>query len=301
MFFNKKMEVIVKMINENSISYTPDPERINVKLISYTPNPEKVIAAAAKLCYSKSTIADLYEAQTPDHINKFLNHLSEIGHQSPLEHVSFTFGIEGVSRAFLAQVTRHRVASFSVQSQRYVAFEDPGAFVIPHLIDQSKRARIFYLELCNNAVEHYKILKNMIIEDVLVPKIFKETTDDTSSLSDEAKDELFKKYYKQFEKMAQEEARYILPNGAETKMILTMNARELLHYFDERCCNRAQDEHRQVALRMLKLVRKIAPHLFQNAGPSCIRGRCKEGTMSCTKKYKTTDALLEDIRCYQLK
>ena len=82
---------------------------------------------------------------------------------------------------------------------------------------------------------------------------------------------------------ANEDARFVLPNAAETKMIVTMNARELMHFFRLRCCNRAQWEIREVAWRMLKLVTNVAPTMFETAGPSCVNGACSEGKMSCLK------------------
>lgn len=237
-----------------------------VTLISYTPNPEKAIAAAAKLCYSSSPISNIRENLTDEKAASFVDMLSEIGHESPIEHVSFTFGIEGVSRAFLAQITRHRIASYSVKSQRYVK-ESMFEYVVPKEI-----------ESCSEALQ---IFKNAMMND-------KKNYDDLVSI-------LFKKHLKFFlnkgldkknaenmaEKKAIEDARFVLPNACETKMICTFNARSLKNFFTHRCCNRAQWEIRETAIQMLKLVLDVAPNLFKNAGPCCIREKCPEGKMSC--------------------
>jgi len=108
---------------------------MTVRLIAHTPEPEKVVAAAAKLCYSDAHITDLLDGLTEEKTAKFLTMLSDLGHASPIEHASFTFGIEGVSRTLLAQITRHRIASFSVQSQRYVRLDD-FHYVIPPSLRQ---------------------------------------------------------------------------------------------------------------------------------------------------------------------
>ena len=93
---------------------------INVKLIQCTGEPEKVVSAAAKLCYSSAGADDIMEGLDREGTERFLKLLMDMGHESPIEHASFTFAIEGVSRSLLAQITRHRIASFSVKSQRYV-------------------------------------------------------------------------------------------------------------------------------------------------------------------------------------
>lgn len=239
---------------------------LNVKLISYTPNPEKTIASAAKLCYSSSSIDDIQSSLTLEKTEKFIEMLSQIGHESPIEHLSFTFGIEGVSRAFLAQMTRHRIASYSVQSQRYVN-ENMFEYVVPPEIDSIPNAREEYIRAMKEDQKHYEnltqILKNKHKNDLM------ESGLDCKSAERMA------------EKKAIEDARFVLPNACETKIICTLNARSLLNFFKHRCCNRAQWEIREVATQMLKLVLEVAPNLFKNAGPSCIRGACPEGKMSC--------------------
>ena len=118
---------------------------MTVRLIAHTPEPEKVVAAAAKLCYSDAHITDLLDGLTEEKTAKFLTMLSDLGHASPIEHASFTFGIEGVSRTLLAQITRHRIASFSVQSQRYVRLDD-FHYVIPPEIEAIPEAKAAFLE-----------------------------------------------------------------------------------------------------------------------------------------------------------
>ena len=225
----------------------------HVVLLTYTKDPAQTIAMSAKLCYSDATIADLKKGVDESDVSKFLSRLVTMGHLSPFEHASFTFGIEGVSRSFLAQVTRHRIASFSVKSQRYVDANKSGEFnyVIPPAISA----------LGEEAEQEYK--EQMAL--------------------------MHSWYCKWQEKLggacekSNEDARFVLPNAAETKMTMTMNVRELMHFFTVRCCNRAQWEIREVAWRMLEEVLKVAPGLFVTAGPSCVRGGCSEGKMTCAK------------------
>lgn len=193
--------------------------------------------------------------------------LSEIGHESPIEHASFTFGIEGVSRSFLAQVTRHRMASFSVQSQRYVK-ENMFEYVLPPEIESVPEAREEYIQAMEEDQAHYDSLTAILKEN-------------TKNLLAEGRPE--KEANRLAEKKAIEDARFVLPNACNTKMICTMNARSLMNFFTLRCCNRAQWEIRDVADQMYRLVYAAAPKLFQNAGPSCVRGACSEGKMSCGK------------------
>ena len=241
---------------------------MNVTLITHTGEPEKIIAAAAKLCYSASDIGDLLDGLDEDKSTKFVEMLSNIGHQSPIEHVTFTFGIEGVSRAFLAQMTRHRIASFSVQSQRYVKVTD-FKFVTPPEIEKIPEAKECYIDAMKNSITTYNKLA-----DILEKKHY-------NTFIDNGLDEKSAKIKAQ--KTAIEDARFILPNSSETKMIVTMNARSLMNFFNIRCCNRAQWEIKAVADEMLKICYNIAPTLFKNAGPSCLKGNCPEGKMSCGK------------------
>ncbi len=245
-----------------------------VKLIAHTPEPEKVVAAAAKLCYSNSHIETLLDGLTPEKSRDFLNMLSELGHQSPIEHASFTFGIEGVSRSLLAQITRHRIASFSVQSQRYVNLKQPE-FVTPHEIEDDPEA----LEIFNNsmrmAAEEYQKVTKML-KAVHKKRMMAEGMEEKAAA-------------KRAEKKALEDARFILPNACTTKMVVTMNARSLYNFFSQRCCNRAQWEIRELAEEMFKLVYEVAPALFATAGPACASGPCPEGKMTCGKAKEMRD------------
>ena len=213
---------------------------MKVTLITHTPEPEKLVAASAKLCYSAASIANLAAIEA-DKAAEFIGKLPE-AHQSPFEHVSFTFGIEGVSRAMLAQITRHRIASFSVQSQRYVEMGHFG-YVIPQTIAENDEALDEYQHLMCLV----RIVYNKLIE-LGIPA---------------------------------EDARFVLPNACDTRMIVTMNTRELLHFFSLRCCQRAQWEIRAVANEMLRLCKEVAPSLFEKAGAGCVRGHCPEGKMGC--------------------
>ena len=239
-----------------------------VTLLAYTPLPEKVVAASAKLCYSPSDIETVYEGLTEEKTASFVEILAQIGHESPIEHASFTFGIEGVSRSLLAQITRHRIASFSVQSQRYVA-EKAFEYVVPPEIEGIPEAKAEFLRAMEEDQRHYENLT------ALLQKKHEEEFLREGKTEKEARRLAGKK--------AIEDARFVLPNACATKMICTMNARSLLNFFSHRCCNRAQWEIRQVAEEMLRLVKEVAPHIFEKAGPPCLRGACPEGKMSCGK------------------
>lgn len=237
-----------------------------VTLIAHTNDPEKTVAAAAKLCYSDAHIETLLEGLTPEKTAAFLQKLSDFGHASPIEHASFTFGIEGVSRTFLAQVTRHRIASFSVQSQRYVRLED-FRYVIPPEIECIPEAKAKFIEAMNlDAAKYLELVKSL--EDAHTARLMAEGLDE-------------KKARAKASKQANEDARFVLPNACETKMVVTMNARSLLNFFRLRCCERAQWEIRALADEMLRLVYPVAPHLFRTAGPGCLEGPCPEGKMCC--------------------
>ena len=238
-----------------------------VQLIAHTNDPEKTVAAAAKLCYSDAHIETLLDGLTPEKTAAFLQKLTDLGHASPIEHASFTFAVEGVSRALLAQITRHRIASFSVQSQRYVSqANQTGSF--PYILPPSIEA------LGPEAVAEY-----------------------------DRQMETMQKWYNQWQaklgakgEKSNEDARFVLPNACETRMVITMNARELMHFFSLRCCNRAQWEIRALAWEMLRLAEKAAPTLFKNSGPGCIRGKCPEGKMSCGQAEQVR-AYREALQC----
>lgn len=240
----------------------------NVILLAYTPEPERTVAAAAKLCYSSSGINQLNDSLTDEKAASFVEMLAEIGHESPIEHASFTFGIEGVSRSLLAQITRHRMASFSVKSQRYVR-EGSFEYVTPPEIAAEPEAKKIYDEIMADDQERYDRLAVILKEKHI------------KTFISEGKDE--KTAARLAEKKAIEDARFVLPNACETQMVMTMNARSLMNFFKVRCCRRAQWEIQDVANQMLVLVSAVAPNIFKNAGPSCLRGGCSEGKMSCGK------------------
>ncbi len=241
---------------------------LNVKLIAYTPDPEKTIAAAAKICYSASDAETILEGLTPEKTESFLEMLTEIGHASPIEHASFTFAIDGVSRSVLAQITRHRIASYSVQSQRYVKLkEGVFTFITPPEIAKDPETNAAYQKAMADCHQNYLELADRL------------QARHTAELTAQGVPE--KEARRRAEKMAIEDARYVLPNACETKMVVTMNARSLYNFFALRCCNRAQWEIRELAWAMLKLCRQAAPTLFAKAGPACLHGACPEGRMTC--------------------
>lgn len=241
---------------------------LKVTLLAYTPDPELTVASAARLCYSAASIGEVREKLTPEKTAAFVDMLSEIGHESPIEHASFTFGIEGVSRALLAQITRHRIASFSVQSQRYVR-EKQFEYVTPPQIAGDPEAERLFEEAMRKDQEYYDRIAAILKE--------KQKRELIAGGADE------KEADRAAEKRAIEDARFVLPNACDTKMIVTMNARSLHNFFRHRCCNRAQWEIRELAAEMLRLCREAAPTLFKNAGPPCLNGPCPEGKMSCGK------------------
>lgn len=217
---------------------------MNVSLLQHTPEPELTVALAARLCYSPVTIDELKEKLSRADISLFLDKIMSLGHQSVLEHVSFTFGIEGISRACSHQLVRHRLASYSQQSQRYVEFKGDA---FPHIVPASIAGDARRSSVFDRAVQ-------------AAAEAYRELVDDG---------------------VPAEDARFVLPNAAETKIIVTMNARELLHFFTLRCCERAQWEIRAMAIEMLRLVKPLAPVIFRGAGPECVAGACPEGTMTC--------------------
>ena len=241
---------------------------IKVTLLAYTPDPERTIAAAAKLCYSSSSPDELYEGLTDEKAASFLDMLSGLGHESPIEHASFTFGISGVSRSLLAQITRHRIASYSVKSQRYVN-EGSFEYVTPPEIAAIPEAKKLYEETMRADQEAYDRLAEMLAARHCAAFIADGKDDKTAA--------------RLAQKKANEDARFVLPNACETKMVVTMNARSLFNFFHHRCCARAQWEIREVADQMLRLVSEVAPALFKKAGPPCVSGACPEGKMSCGK------------------
>ena len=220
---------------------------MHVELLNYTPEPEVQVARAARLCYYRSDIDQLKETMTPVKSAELVRKLVKMGHLSTVEHVTFTFGIEGVSRALSHQLVRHRIASYSQQSQRYVDGSH-FCYVVPPSVQENEEALRTFETQMTSATAAYAILR-----DCGIPK---------------------------------EDARFVLPNACTTKVICTFNVRSLYNFFEHRCCNRAQWEIRALAWEMLRLCREVAPVLFENAGPGCMRGACPEGDMTCGKPYK---------------
>lgn len=215
---------------------------MKVTLLQHTPEPELTIALAARLCYSSCSCEELQQRLVSSDITGFIDKIMALGHQSVLEHASFTFGVDGISRVTSHQLVRHRVASFSQQSQRYVPFTSIPV-VIPENIKQNKRLLAMFQKTVSDIETFYAIAVK--------------------------------------EGIPAEDARYLVPNATETKILITMNARELLHFFAVRCCERAQWEIRAMAIEMLKLVSPLAPTVFKDAGPGCLVGACPEAGMTC--------------------
>ena len=220
---------------------------MHVELLYHTPDPERAIATAARLCYAPVGAAELMETMPPERVESVLTTIMGSGHFSTLEHASYTFAIDGVSRALTHQLVRHRIASFNQQSQRYVKFTDGLETVKPGSVADDPEASRVFDEAIEAAIAAYERLL-----EAGIPA---------------------------------EDARYLLPNAAETKIVITMNVRELLHFFELRCCNRAQWEIRELAHRMLELARPTAPFIFGDAGAPCVHGACPEGKMTCGNPY----------------
>ena len=223
--------------------------KLKVILLRCTPDPDEVVALGARLCYARADLDALQKRVEESDQQAYVQGVMERGHLSVTEHAVFTFAVEGVSRALLAQLTRHRVASFSVQSQRYVSMAKGFDYVIPPAIEalgeEEKTEFIRQMDTMHQWYCHWQEALGGAKES------------------------------------SNEDARFVLPNAAATRLVVTMNARELMHFFSLRCCERAQWEIRDMAWQMLSLCRKAAPALFENAGPSCVSGPCPEGKNTC--------------------
>lgn len=223
--------------------------QLKAALIRHTPLPQSLVALGARICYSAASLDDLEERVRARDQDAFIQGVIETGHLSTIEHAVFTFAVEGVSRTLLAEITRHRIASFSVQSQRYVSMEKGFGYIVPPSIEA----------LGADAVAEY-----------------------------ENQMETMHGWYRDWQarlggpgENSNQDARFVLPGACETRMLVTMNARELLHFFSLRCCERAQWEIRDLAQSMLAQAYAAAPVLFAYAGPGCVRGECPEGKRSC--------------------
>ena len=225
-----------------------------VHLVKFTRDAEQLVCAAAKLCYASDSHT-VFEHTSGD-VETFLSRIRRMGHLSPFEHASYSFLFEGVSRALTHQLVRHRIASYSQRSQRYVS-HDTFDYIIPPSLkgkavetdDGEMDAEVYFRDFMEHAAEVYRKLQQVL-------------GGETES--------------------ANQDARYVLPNATETKIMVSMNARELFHFFSERLCNRAQWEIRRTADEMLRLVREVNPVMFKGIGPKCVQiGRCPEGKMTC--------------------
>ena len=242
------------------------PAELKVTLLQFTPLPERAVASAGRLCYAPVSAAELKTAMSDDDVRRLVRGLVRSGHMSALEHASFTFAIDGISRACSHQLVRHRVASYSQQSQRYVRFSADGGFVVPPRIAASPEAKAVFVEAMDNARRSYERLVEL-----------------GQAEEGRSNESVF------------EDARFVLPNAAETKIVVTMNARELRHFFSVRCCRRAQWEINRLSWTMRHLVLGVAPLLFEGTGPGCMTGGCPEGKMTCGQPYAEEEILALDL------
>lgn len=241
------------------------PAALRVTLLQSTPLPERAVASAGRLCYAPVGAADLKEAMSEEDVARLVRGLVRSGHHSALEHASFTFAVDGISRACSHQLVRHRVASYSQQSQRYVRFASDGGFVMPPKIAADPKAREVFLEAMEMARGSYEKLVELGL---------------AAGRSNES---------------VCEDARFVLPNAAETKIVITMNARELRHFFSLRCCRRAQWEINRLAWTMRHLALSVAPLLFEGTGPGCMTGGCPEGKMTCGQPWTDEEVMGMDL------
>ena len=257
-------------------------QQSKVELLSSTPNPEQVIAAAGKLCYSPVGVQEILKKNSKEQCVAFLKKLLSMGHESPLEHVSFTFAVEDVSRALTHQLVRHRIASYSQQSQRYVKSDEP-VFIMPKLISDLSTEQNFldvaYKDALVQAFDAYSFLSLLISRELMT----KELEKDPTIAEDEKR---LKRLESKCEKIAIENARYVLPNATETKIVFTMNLRSLINFLSERCCNRAQWEIRELARQIINEIEKVSPEIAYCLGAPCEFGKCPEGAMSCGEPFK---------------
>ena len=243
------------------------PEKeLKVKLLSLTQNALSLIYAACRQCYSAEFAGDIFEKakEDPEKMAKFITKIVDSGHESPLEHVKFTFAVEGVSRALTHQLVRHRLASYSQQSQRYVK-EDNFSFITPPTIKKDPEALKEYQDVLSRIQQGYNRLLQLLQDKGIVGE------------------------------KANQDARFVLPQGAETKIVMTMNVRELIHFFSLRCCSRAQWEIKALADTMLAICKKEMPAVFLNAGAKCVALKyCPEGEKFTCGRYPTKDNILKN-------
>ncbi|MFQ5574740.1 MAG: FAD-dependent thymidylate synthase [Terriglobia bacterium] len=227
--------------------------KMKVTLVEHTPDPESLVAAAGRSCYGRKSTAELKGSLSADDKKRLLKLLLSGGHHSPIEHASFTFGIEGISRSCSHQLVRHRLASYSQQSQRYVG-ADNLSFIVPPAIEGDDELERFFVGEMDKIGESYEKLAAALEEKGRTPE------------------------------QAKEDARFLLPNAAETKIAMTMNARELVQAANLRMCLRAQWEIRRLFSAMKKEVKEVAPTFARYMVPKCdplILGYCPEGKLAC--------------------
>ena len=293
---------------------------MKLRLVSHTPEPERVIATAGKLCYSKVGVDDLNERLTDEEVERFLTMLAKIGHESPLEHASFTFALEGVSRSFTHQLVRHRIASYSQQSQRYVKL-DQFEYIIPPQIANNEVARGIFIRSMKEDQEAYDAIFDALLEEKAKEIKLNATTNETvyehyvnyakNALKSVYKENVIaediplyilkdyscidnlenywrtknRQQYSYIEKKIIEDVRYVFPNACETKIVFTMNLRTIINFISHRKCRRAQWEAQEVAKEMEKLITEVSPILGKLIGAPCEFGPCPEGKMTCGVKY----------------
>ncbi len=227
-----------------------------VELLAHTPEPLSIIYTAFRQCYHSGFAGDMWEDTQSEKISRekqadFIRKVMSSGHESPIEHVNFTFALENVSRALTHQLVRHRIASFSQQSQRYVDAKD-FKYITPPKIEKNPKALQRYTECMEHIAEAYAELQEILLED--------------------SKDK----------QTSNEDARFVLPQGAASNIVVTMNARSIINFFNHRCCVRAQWEIRHVANQMLAHCRSVLPEVFEHEGAKCERTKlCPEGKFAC--------------------
>jgi len=216
---------------------------LRVELVSYTKDPEITCAKCASVSWRRKGMRDFSLSEARDTIRRILS----FGHESVIEHASFTFFVEGVSRSLTHQLVRHRIASYTQQSMRYVDLtRSKDYFVKPESIDKNQKLSEMFDEIMNKCKDAYNSFRKSDIP--------------------------------------QEDARFVLPIATQTKIAVTMNSRELRHFFALRCCLRSQWEIRELANEILRICKSVAPFIFENAGPSCVKlGYCPEGELACGK------------------
>ena len=217
-----------------------------VSLLSHTETPERLVALAARVCYTPEGFSKIDENLSDKKVARLVRQMVDTGHHSTLEHVSFTFGIAGLSRVASHQLVRHRIASFSQASQRYISLEECFEYEVPPAIARDDDGKKLFIEAMGHAHDTYRTLVQA--------------------------------------GMSKEDARFVLPGAARSQIMVTMNARSLINFFGLRTCERAQQEIRLTARKMLELVREVAPNIFYKAGPSCDSlGYCPDDYRKCPK------------------